>query len=61
MNKKGVIPLVLIIIAAILLFIFIVSSNTGFKIAEIINEIPEIIWWIIIAIVVWNLFRGGKK
>lgn len=59
MNKKAAVEGATIFIVASII-IFILSLATGFKIFSIIQDLPAAVWWIIIAIVIYSIFKGKK-
>lgn len=60
MNKKGIATEV-IVIGVILLLLFIFSFTTAIKIFSILKDIPSIVWWGLIILILYKLFFGGKK
>ena len=59
MNKKAVVEGgTILVIGAIALFI--IGLISGFKILNVIENIPNPVWWIITAIVLYLIFKGKK-
>ena len=59
MNKEGIIGAPVIVLIMIIL-VFFASLVMGLKLISIINIIPNYVWYILIAVILFKLF-GGKK
>lgn len=54
MNKKGQTELLIVIGLIILITLFVAFG--GFKLASKLNEVPNLIWYALIIIILWRIF-----